>query len=316
MQILTSVVQLQPGLYLLRHPGNNMPPLSVTQTPNTRAEIDVLTARPSGALVLENGSDCIVMRVANAPAELLVAAFSPTSAASAPAMKVDRVALDAPAQSITSATPVLHPVSPVMPIQPPAQNKLVIKDRGVSIVGHVERLGNVVAAEGEVCGNPAALQRIEGFQLMWPDRPDGVDLAYSVVVEGSGPLPAARSGKYVGSRGESKRITEVSIALIGPYAGRFQLAGTAYFSGGFQVALRSGVPAAGPSGMEHLTALALRIVPAVTAPARGANEPAARAAGTARVKAAPDKRAVPKKTAEKKPASGKSVRPTPKTRKA
>jgi hypothetical protein len=257
MHILTSVVQLQPGLYLLRHPGPNMPPLSVTQAPHTRAEIDVLTARASGALVLENGSDCIVMRVAHAPADLLVAAFSNTAAAMAPAMKVDRVALDAPALVPSSMSPAQRANTVTQPVQRPAQNPLVIKKQGVSIIGHVEGQAAIAASEGQVCGNPASLQRLEGFQLMWPDRPDGVDLAYSVALEGQSPLPAARSGMYVGGRGHSRRITEVCITLIGPHAHRFQLQGTAYFSGGHAIALHSGVPTSGPSGLEHLTALAL-----------------------------------------------------------
>ena len=38
--------------------------------------------------------------------------------------------------------------------------------------------------------------------------------------------------------------------------GQFALEGTAWFSGGFSMPLRSGMPASGPSGLEHRAALA------------------------------------------------------------
>jgi hypothetical protein len=247
MQVFTSIVQLQPGLYVMRHPGGNMPPLSIAQSPRGKGEIEVLTAKPDRGMVLEDSSDCVVMRVSEASVELLVAAFSASGEGIVPSLKVDRIALDGP--------------EPASVAPQPAQKQLVIKDKGISIVGHVEVLGDAVAGEGEWLGNPGSTRRVEGFQLMWPDRPEGVDLAYNVVVEGVGALPVVKTGQFSGTRREAKRITEVTFALVGPNASKYELSGVAHFSGGFQIPLSSGVALSGPSGMEHLTALGLRVVP-------------------------------------------------------
>jgi hypothetical protein len=87
----------------------------------------------------------------------------------------------------------------------------------------------------------------------------------------------------------------VSFALVGPQADEFQLEGTAYFSGGFQVPVTSGLPASGPSGLEHLTALSLRAVKASPAP-KPAMNPWDESAKTKVFKA-------PKAAAAKKPAT-------------
>jgi len=254
MQIYTTVIQLQPGFYILRHPGGTMPPLSIAATPTSKGEIHTLTAQAHRGMILENAADCIVMRVDRAPVELLIAAYASQGAAVAPAMKVDRIALGNPAA----------PVAPTAPAASAApQKQIVIKDKGISLVGHVELLGDVVAGEGETLGRPNTPQRVEGFQIMWPDRPEGVDIAYNVAVEGLGTSPVVKSGQFAGTRREAKRIVETTFALIGPNAAQYQLAGTAYFSGGYQIPVSSGAALSGPSGMEHLTGLSISVTPAV-----------------------------------------------------
>jgi hypothetical protein len=80
-----------------------------------------------------------------------------------------------------------------------------------------------------------------------------------------------KSGKFCGTRGQARRITETTFSLVGPQAGEFQLEGTAYFTGGFQVPVESGQPLGGPSGLEHLTALSLNVVKANGRAAAAAN---------------------------------------------
>lgn len=248
MQVLTSVISLPAGLFVLRHPGNGMPPLTISRTPSRTGKIETLLTNKTAGMVLKDGADCIVMHVIE-PVELLVAAFAAGGAASTPTVKIDRIALE-PSPAAAA------PAAPSVP-------RLVVKDKGISIVGHVERKGDVVAGEGEVLGNPALNHRVEGFQVMWPDRPAGIELVYGVTVEGVGALPPKNSGNFIGTRQEAKRITEASFALIGPNAKSYQLGGTAYFSGGFQIPVSSGAPLSGPSGLEHLTGLTLSVAPAV-----------------------------------------------------
>jgi hypothetical protein len=199
--------------------------------------------------VLRDGSDCIVMHVSHAPVEILVSAYLSQPGDTAPVLKIDRVALDA------------APVAPsAVQTGGPVVAAIEISGSGVSLIGHIERTGNVVAGDGQTLGNPSTNLRLEGFQVMWPDMPNGIGLSYSVTMEGVGPIPSVSLGNFCGSRNEARRVTEVTFSLTGPQASQYQLDGKAYFSGGFEVTMASGVAISGPSGLEHLCALSLRIV--------------------------------------------------------
>lgn len=41
---------------------------------------------------------------------------------------------------------------------------------------------------GETIGQPV-VTRLEGFQLMWPDKPEGLDVVYGVTIEGGETTP-------------------------------------------------------------------------------------------------------------------------------
>ncbi len=249
MDISSSIVLLQPGFYILRHPKTEGVALSVSRAPNCAAKIETLSTPKTHGTILRDGSDCIVMLISDAPAELLVTAVCEQANAVAPSIKVDRIALD-------GGPSVEAPAAP-KPIE--------IGPKGLSIIGHVERKGDVVVKEGEVLGDPNSTHRVEGFQLMWPDKPEGVDLAYNVSMEGFGATPVVKTGKFCGTRGEARRITEVTFTLVGPDANKYQLDGLACFSGGFKVPVESGIPLGGPSGIEHLTAISLRPIVNATA---------------------------------------------------
>lgn len=249
MEISNSIVVLQPGIYILRHPQGGLPALSISRAPgrpehNGRLEA-LWTAGTQGA-VLRDGSDCIVMHVQDAPAELLVSAFLARAGDAKPVLRVDKIGLD-------EATP---PVT-VPPPAPAALREINIAETGISLIGHIERIGDVVVREGQLLGDPVNNLRLEGFQLAWPDRPQQLDVAYSIALEGLGPMPPVTTGQFCGTRNEARRITEVTLTLVGANASKFVLDGTAYFSGGFNVPVSSGMALSGPSGLEHLTGLSL-----------------------------------------------------------
>lgn len=250
MQVYTSVLSLESGLYILRHPGGGMPGLTVTETPASTGKFAVLKTNGAQGMVLRNASECVVMHVIEGPVDLMVAAITDGPAV-APAIRLDRVTLEAPAGA-----------APVVTRAAAKADGLRVEPKGISIVGHVEKNGDVAAGPGQVLGQPDANLRVEGFQVMWPDKPEGVELAYSVSVEGYGAMPVVGTGNFIGTRREAKRITEVTVALTGPNARKYELTGTAYFSGGFQVPVSSGSPLGGPSGLEHLTGIALAVEPA------------------------------------------------------
>lgn len=241
-------------MYILRHPKGGLPPLSVARTPAPGGQMQTLSTVHAQDAILRDGADCIVVYVTQAPVELLVSAYLPVAGAAVPAIKIDEIALE--------AAPALAPAPA------PPQQAIVVGDKGLSIIGHIELTGDVVAAEGQHLGEPAGALRLEGFQVVWPDRPEGVDLSYGIAVEGAGAGPVVQTGKFCGTRGQARRITEVTFALVGPRARQFELDGEACFSGGFRVAAASGIALSGPSGLEHLTALSLRVLPAARATAK------------------------------------------------
>lgn len=254
MEIINSVITLQPGMYILRHPKGGLAPLGIGRAPSEGCgKLETLSTPGTNGALLRDGGDCIVVHVSMAPVNLLVSAFLAQKNDPVPALRLDRIGLDT-----TAAPPALAP--PAV-----AESGMRVETSGISMIGHVERSGDVVAAPGQCLGDPAAELRLEGFQLMWPDKPEGVDIAYGVVIEGAGALPIVKSGKFSGTRNAAKRITEVTFALIGPRAAQFTLEGVAHFSGGFQLPLQAARPLSGPSGLEHLTALSLRAVAGASA---------------------------------------------------
>lgn len=237
--------------------------MSVSRAPGLPGdgEFSYISTDNTHGSILRDGGDCIVVHVSKAPVELLVTAFLAKAGDQVPALRLDQIGLDAPAAPVPPAAPA----APAVPPQPAAARAPIrIGAHGITLIGHIERSGDLLAAPGEHLGDPASSLRLEGFQVMWPDRPAGVDLAYGIVIEGVGHMPIVKTGKFCGSKGEARRITEVTFALVGSDAGQFQLEGTAYFTGGFQMPIQSGVPLSGPSGLEHLTALSLRALEAST----------------------------------------------------
>ena len=299
MKITTTTVVLKPGMYVLRHPKGGLPTLTVTRAPGTAAtngQLDTLSTPNTHGTILRNGADCIVMHVTLAPVELAVSAYLPDAAATVPSLRIDQIALDAtepapaeapaaarmpapaaPALAAAPAPAAIAAPAPALPAPstaaaaPAAQRTIQVAGKGISVIAHIERTGDVVAGEGNAVGDPARGLRVEGFQVMWPDRPAGVDLAYRISVEGLGQMPAVTTGKFCGTRGQARRITELSFTLVGPDAAKYALDGTAWFTGGFELPVSSGATLGGPSGLEHLTALRLKAVPAIAGTGAVAN---------------------------------------------
>jgi hypothetical protein len=261
MEIASSVVVILPGMYILRYPKGGIAPLSVSRAPslasskNNIGKIEVLATPGTQGSILRSGCDCIVMQVTEGPVELMISALLQTTSV-APTIRIDQIALDVDAFSESS------PQSPPLTqASDPASDPFTIEPNGISLIGHIESRGDVLVREGQILGDPTSPNRLEGFQVMWPDRPDGVDLAYGIVVEGVGAMPVVKTGNFCGTRGAAKRITEVTFALVGAQAKQYQLEGFAHFSGGFKLPLASGMPLGGPSGVEHLIALSVRTLP-------------------------------------------------------
>lgn len=254
---------------MLRHPGRTAAVLSVTRAPSGNGiggKVELLGTPGTDGSLLRSGRDCIVMLVQDATVNILVSAYLSDINGAAPSLKIDRIALDQPdmaarpASAVSSGTagsadnfPVAGKSATALPIQ--------ISANGISVIGHFERLGDIVASGGADPGVNGDDLRLEGFQLEWPDKPTGLDILYGVGIEGVGRMPTVKTGKYAGTRGEAKRVIELTLTLNGPDSEMFRLEGEARFSGGFHVPLSSGLPLSGPSGMEHLTGLRIDVLP-------------------------------------------------------
>lgn len=251
MHLKNSILRLQPGIHILRHPKGG-PAFTVSRSPGDATctgQLEILSTEKTQGAILRDGADCIVLLVKHAPVEMLITAYLASAEDIPPAIRLDTVGLDA-----ENKLPVPDPSG--------AKNGAFrINELGVSLIGHVENMGDIVVSDGALLGDPNKQFRLEGFQVIWPDKPPSVDISYSVSVEGAGELPSVTVGNFCGTRGEARRITEVTFSLIGDDAAKFELAGTAHFSGGFQTPISSGLTLSGPSGFEHLTCLSLKALP-------------------------------------------------------
>ncbi len=265
--ISSSSISLTPGAYVLRHPGNGLAPLALARSPATANNIGILqTIATAGdlGLLLRDASDCVMLLVSRGPVELLVSAYLERPDSPMPKLRLDRIALEA--LPLAPAAPAAAPAGAAAPQPAPVtpSRPITIGPHGISLIGHIQAVGDKVAAMGEFLGDPNANLRLEGFQAAWPDRPEGVDLSYGVTLEGMAPTANVLSGKFCGTRNEARRITEVRFDLVGPQAKAWRLEGSAHFSGGYQMPLVPGMALSGPSGCEHLTALNLRAIPSAT----------------------------------------------------
>ena len=251
MQIINSIIVLKPGVHILRHPKQGLPPLSVGRAPTSRpfrGRIEILSTPSTDGSVLRDGSDCIVMHVIDAEVEIIISTVLEEGGVQIPKLRIDTVGLD-PAPTIQSTD-----------VQPTPSPIIEVNGTGLSIIGHIEKRGDIVVLAGQQLGDPESLLRLEGFQLVWPDKPVDVEISYAVTLEGSGANPSVTIGNFCGTRGEARRITGLTMTLGGPNAANYKLHGVANFSGGFQVPLLSGIDVSGPSGFEHLVGLQLNIL--------------------------------------------------------
>nr|WP_315472197.1 hypothetical protein [uncultured Undibacterium sp.] len=250
MYIKNSLLRLQPGIHILRHPKGGAP-LTVSRSIGNAictGELEIISTEKTQGSILRDGSDCIVLLVKRAPVEMLISAYLASAEELMPTLRVDMVSLDPEASAS---------VAPSSEAKPATFN---ISEKGISLIGHIENVGDVAVSDGALLGDPSKQFRLEGFQVMWPDKPAKVDISCQVSVEGVGDLPSVNVGNFCGTRGEARRITDVTFSLVGTDAAKFQLLGTAHFSGGFQVPISSGLTLSGPSGFEHLACLSLQVV--------------------------------------------------------
>lgn len=130
----------------------------------------------------------------------------------------------------------------------------------LKLIGHVQAQGDVTA--NEWVGNIDQEARLEGFAVVWPNKPQGVDIAYSCKVADV-LQPAVLSGNFSGSRGKRAPITAVAMALVGPRRAEYVLDAQAVFAGCPPQDLVDGQEVTAQQGQAKLVALHVSITPRI-----------------------------------------------------
>jgi hypothetical protein len=135
----------------------------------------------------------------------------------------------------------------------------------IEILAHVARRGDVVMRAGQwICG-PDLPMAIEGLEIRWRNRPQGVDIVSSATINARGLRTLAEQsiGAFQGTRGRAAPITSLTLSLRGPSSGDYLLNCEALFLG-LPVMTVSGKSCVlrGATGLEPLVGLRLSIMSA------------------------------------------------------
>ncbi|MBU4609704.1 hypothetical protein IMZ29_03805 [Achromobacter sp. GG226] len=286
LRLNSRVLALEVGMYIVRYaselPAGEEVAITLQQAPLGKGSVDLFPAEGVARNTLSKLGDCVIIRVKGDTGALLVTEYH--MAGQRPRevnLRVDRIDTSenllkrAPAEPprvlVDSASPavpapVIAPAavrtSPLQKAEPPRLPPELAPAAAVplSLEGHIERRGDVSVDSGWL-GNPQGNARLEGFTIHWPGKPEGVDLAYSVRVQGQGKQPAALSGRFAGTRQKAAGITAITFGLVGPKQKQFQLDGQVVFSGAPPQTILNGHEIASPTGLDPLVAISLAIVP-------------------------------------------------------
>jgi hypothetical protein len=157
------------------------------------------------------------------------------------------------------------------------QDSATDRTSGVRLLGHVAGIGDVVVGPNEWVAGPMAPSRIEGIAIQWPQKPEGVDLRYSVQSAAQPGTPKMLGlQSFAGSRQRALPITGVVLEMSGSSASNYQLWAEALFlSSPTLRAIGQRVVLSGPTGREPLVGLRIAIQSTVISDEPGLSGPAA-----------------------------------------
>jgi len=141
-----------------------------------------------------------------------------------------------------------------------------------ALLGHVERQGDVRVSAGEWLGDPKSKARLEGFQVIWPQKPEEVTVVAGC--KAGQATQQVKNDEFLGTRQKATQITQLAVCLNGPEASNYQLNGEAAFSDGSLQQLGDPKAVAGSNG-SYLVAVRLSVAP--NQPAITPNQPASSA---------------------------------------
>lgn len=237
-------IKLAPGFYVYRYlcKGNGpLPIVTLGFAPGgSGGEVSFVGKRRAGQVTLDSYGDMAVVHVEGGEGRVGLNLFVPEGFPQRSVnIEVERLTLD-------QADPHVAPVH---------------TDRSVNIAlaGHVEFAGDVEVAKSQWLGDPNAKARLEGFSVLWPQRPYGVDIAYKCVVASLGQSTPTLTGGFAGTRRRAMPIRSVHFEIVGERAEHYEILVHAAFAKRGIVTGSSADILMGLGDADYLTAIKLEV---------------------------------------------------------
>lgn len=259
----TRLLTLEPGMYIVRYASQDTAEepclISLQPAPIGKSSVDFFPGETVVRNTLSRLGDTLIVRVKNGAGTLLITEYQ---RADLPVRQVDlRVdRIDTSVDIIRSEQQRSAPVVASKTLEVAARAERHGSPVVLKLIGHVQAQGDVTA--NEWVGNIDQEARLEGFAVVWPNKPQGVDIAYSCKVADV-LQPAVLSGNFSGSRGKRAPITAVAMALVGPRRAEYVLDAQAVFAGCPPQDLVDGQEVTAQQGQAKLVALHVSITPRI-----------------------------------------------------
>lgn len=259
----TRLLTLEPGMYIVRYASQDTAEepclISLQPAPIGKSSVDFFPGETVVRNTLSRLGDTLIVRVKNGAGTLLITEYQ---RADLPVRQVDlRVdRIDTSVDIIRSEQQRSAPVVASKALEVAARAERHGSPVVLKLIGHVQAQGDVTASEW--VGNVEQEARLEGFAIVWPNKPQGVDVAYSCKVADV-LQPAVLSGNFSGSRGKRAPITAVAMALVGPRRAEYVLDAQAVFAGCPPQDLVDGQEVTAQQGQAKLVALHVSITPRI-----------------------------------------------------
>ncbi|MEH3021918.1 MAG: cell wall-binding repeat 2 family protein [Pseudomonas oryzihabitans] len=259
----TRLLTLEPGMYIVRYASQDSAEepclISLQPAPIGKSSVDFFPGETVVRNTLSRLGDTLIVRVKNGAGTLLITEYQ---RADLPVRQVDlRVdRIDTSADIIRTGPQRSAPVVADKALAAAARTERHGNPVVLKLVGHVQAQGDVTASEW--VGDVEQEARLEGFAIVWPNKPQGVDIAYSCKVADV-LQPAVLSGQFSGSRGKRAPITAVAMALVGPRRTEYVLDAQAVFAGCPPQDLVDGQEVTAQQGQAKLVALHVSITPRI-----------------------------------------------------
>ncbi|WP_420030602.1 cell wall-binding repeat 2 family protein [Pseudomonas oryzihabitans] len=259
----TRLLTLEPGMYIVRYASQDTAEepclISLQPAPIGKSSVDFFPGETVVRNTLSRLGDTLIVRVKNGAGTLLITEYQRADLSVRQVdLRVDRI--DTSVDIIRSEQQRSAPVVASKALEVAARAERHGSPVVLKLIGHVQAQGDITA--NEWVGNIDQEARLEGFAVVWPNKPQGVDIAYSCKVADV-LQPAVLSGNFSGSRGKRAPITAVAMALVGPRRAEYVLDAQAVFAGCPPQDLVDGQEVTAQQGQAKLVALHVSITPRI-----------------------------------------------------